>query len=385
MSKKLFALVAASMAAVPMLAKADTANTNVYGTLNFDTEWTGLSTRHPDARWRLSSNSSNFGVKGSEDLATGLKGVYQVELGLALTASGFSSQPFTFRNTMIGVSGESWGTVSYGIWDTPFKTVTIYMEPFYGTGVGYLHSLIDTVGGGAASPSVWSGAGGATGSANALTFDRRQGNNLQYWSPKFYGVTFKGMGSWNPDNVGFSLLSGSLAYEEGPVTAGVAYEAHYDFNKSATATTSRDTGLKATAGYRIMEGTQIAGEFSSLAYKGIANDQTIINRSRPAFGVSILHKMEEITFRLGGALATKGSCELTGGAACAASVTDNTGSKMLTAGASYSFSKRTDAYLVFSKIYNESAANYDFAINGLGGVTAGAQPTALGLGFRHTF
>jgi predicted porin len=58
---------------------------------------------------------------------------------------------------------------------------------------------------------------------------------------------------------------------------------------------------------------------------------------------------------------------------------------MLAVGGSYSFSKRTDAYLVFSQIKNDRNSRNDFAIGAVGGVSQGADPRALGIGLRHTF
>jgi predicted porin len=61
-----------------------------------------------------------------------------------------------------------------------------------------------------------------------------------------------------------------------------------------------------------------------------------------------------------------------------------TSANQLTLGVDYALSPRTSLYTYYSRIANDDQAIYDFAINELG-ISAGARPSVLALGMRHTF
>jgi len=64
----------------------------------------------------VNSHSSRIGIKGSEDLGSGLKAVYKMEFGVDMTEkSGLGG-----RNAYVGLAG-GFGTVLMGRHDTPFK------------------------------------------------------------------------------------------------------------------------------------------------------------------------------------------------------------------------------------------------------------------------
>src|SRR4029079_10665015 len=107
MNKKLVAVAIAGVLAAP-LAQAQTANVTLYGRLNMDFEWVngkyvnpypGVAqpascTAGPNAgtvagcittdprQFRVSSNSSRFGLRGTESLGAGWNAIFQIESSL---------------------------------------------------------------------------------------------------------------------------------------------------------------------------------------------------------------------------------------------------------------------------------------------------------------
>jgi predicted porin len=66
----------------------------------------------------------------------------------------------------------------------------------------------------------------------------------------------------------------------------------------------------------------------------------------------------------------------------------DSGAKQYTVGADYSFSKRTTVYALYTKINNDTNANYDFALNpttGANGAVTGDKPAGFSLGMKHAF
>ena len=90
----------------------------------------------------MSSNSSNIGFRGSEDLGGGLKAIFQIESAINIdTGSGGLGS----RNSNVGLSG-GWGTVFYGNWDTPYKVITLKADPFFATSAASFNSLYGSPG-----------------------------------------------------------------------------------------------------------------------------------------------------------------------------------------------------------------------------------------------
>ena len=138
----------------------------------------------------LSSNSSNIGFRGSEDLGGGLKAIFQIESAINIdTGSGNLGG----RNSNVGIASD-WGTVFYGQWDTPYKYIHQKVDPFYSTGAASFGAgIIGSPGFNVLSGTFNAatlGAGATTTSLSAdAAFDRRQGNSVQYWTPNWAGFS----------------------------------------------------------------------------------------------------------------------------------------------------------------------------------------------------
>lgn len=417
MNKKLLAVAVAGALAAPLVASAQGSKVEVYGTFNAAVERTGrdgasgvpgtaggLNTGY---RTRVTSNSSNIGFRGTEDLGAGLKGIFQVESSVNI--SGSDLQPGTTapavgttlgsRNTNIGLSG-AFGTAFLGIWDTPYKYVSIKQDVWYATGVGSMTGILSQPGFNTISTT----QSGRTGDSNDASFDRRQGNSIQYWTPDFMGLSGRvaysagegkfannpvvGVGGINP-----RLWSAALLYDNGPITANVAYERHEDYfgitgvglggAVGTTTTDSRDWGWKAGVGYTFPFGTTLNGIYERLRYgQNTTTGTGVTGLERDAWWLGAMHKLGPATLRASYGRTRRDNCSAVGAAACPAS---GLGAKMWTVGASYSLSKRTDLYALYSRINNDGSASYTYGISPILGGGPGSDPRSWGIGARHTF
>jgi predicted porin len=441
MNNRILALAVASVFATPLSVLADSGNVQIYGTINTDYEAVKARGASPAAalaagqlgatptgvnvpgRDRVTSNSSNIGFRGVEDLGGGLKAIFQIE-----SAVGFDNQAtfgsntangtavgggFATRNTNAGLSG-NWGTAFLGQWDTPYKVLSGAVDPMYFTGIAYSGAIIGTPGfgvGPVTSGNVALNAAGTTlaNPANA-SFERRQGNSVQYWTPEYKGLSGRiarstgegktsdsaAMTQVNPDIWGLNV-----AYENGPLYLGYGFERHNDyFGLSAIApatqaipvaaiagspaASSRDTGSKFVARYGFGK-TRIGLIYERLEYEqddSAAPATNFKSYDRNAYALTATNEVGPGTIRGLYGRAQSGGCSLVGGAEC---LTNGLGAQQYSLGYSYSLSKRTDLYGFYTRVANDSSATYQFA-NAAGiGATAGASSTGFALGMRHTF
>lgn len=419
MKRKVLAL-AISQLFVPCVF-AQGSSVTVYGTFNVDFENVERdgATNPPDAgnnlvpssavagspitgadlesRNRVSSNSSNIGFRGTEDLGNGLKAIFQCESGVSVDtgAESSSSGDFCTRNSNVGLTG-GWGTVFYGNWDTPYKFSALPLDAFYAATIAAGNSILGQPGFNVVNTT----QGGRVGSAADATFDRRQGNSVQYWAPVFKGFSARiaysaneGRGLAGGVEINPYIWSIAATYLNGPLYLALAYERHEDYfglfgitgaaaqGPSASNASSRDQAFKAGAGYTLGN-TTLNLVYERLEYE---NDQSLVGAvneyERNAVYVGLLHKIGAGTIRAAFGWADEGDCEAVG-VACN---TDELGAKHYVLGYSYSFSKRTDVYALFSKVDNDDLAAYNFGFNGLSGAGVGSDPSGFGLGIRHSF
>jgi len=441
MNKGKIAVAVASAFALPLLAHADGNSLQIYGTINTDYETVRASGASPAAalpagqlgvaptgvnvpgRDRVTSNSSNIGFRGVEDLGAGMSAIFQVE-----SAVGFDNQA-TFgantangtavgggwgtRNTRLGLAGP-WGTAFLGQWDTPYKVLSGEVDPMYFTGIAYTGAIIGTPGfgvGPVTNGNVTLNAAGTTlaNGANA-SFERRQGNSVQYWTPAYKGlsgrIAYSANESRTSDSAALAQMNPSIwglnvAYEHGPLYLGYGYERHKDyFGLSALvpaaqavpvaaagrspSVSSHDTGNKFVARYAIGN-TKLGLIYERLEYEQSNSAAALANfksYDRDAFALTATHDLGRGTIRALYGKAMSGDCSLVGGAACS---TNGLGAQQYSLGYSYSLSKRTDLYGFYTRVANESGATYQFA-NAAGiGAAAGASSSGYALGMRHSF
>ncbi|MGI9045236.1 MAG: porin [Burkholderiales bacterium] len=437
MHKKLLAWAVATAFAAPLAAYAQGSNVVIYGTFNVDLE--NVERDHATvggagnslvgapaagnaadltSRNRVSSNSSNIGFRGTEDLGiAGLKAIFQLESGLNIDSGGGN---LGGRNSNLGLTGP-WGTVFYGLWDTPYKFVTLRQDAWYATGIANGDTIYGTPGFGVATttqsgrvgapavtvtvptvPATTITTAAAVSGAPDASFDRRQGNSVQYWTPVFAGLSARLAYSANEQrsadnanpNINPTIASGAVLYENGPIYANLTYEHHKDYfglfgltnnalqNPSATNQGSNDRGFKAGVGYTFFGTTTFNVIAERLEYKvGQTAAGAVTEYNREALYASLLHKIGPGTIRVSWGKGFGGDCKANG-VACS---TAGLAGQAAAVGYSHSFSKRTDVYVLYTYIDNERLAQYNFGINALAGAGVGSDPSGFALGVRHAF
>ena len=399
------------------------------------------------SRSRFNPAGTNFGVRGSEDLGNGLSYWFQYELAVQTgnTPPNFGSThgtAATNRNSGVGLRSTTWGTVFTGIWDTPFNQMYGMLNANGRTGgpaTVFNSNLLGTTvfaNGAYSAQSVlaWCGAAVPTNSSTSCmnygtNFDRRDNNQLQWWSPNWNGFEVKA--SYNvvsdsnavtADNRAAGALKPTawdltLAYTNGPLAVGYAYERQKDrlaygaaqagaaltsgngtgawTITNATVNGSTGTGHRLGARYSFALGggssIGIGGLWESLKYS--------INYSGQAAAVSDLSELKKTAWRLQGNFATgahffgleyakanetKGSI-INGAAATNQYNSGGTAARGILLSYDYMMSKRTSAGLYYMDVRNDANAAYSGPVFAGIATAAGADPKYYGIRMRHTF
>lgn len=401
-----------------MMISGPSGPVQIYGTLNVNFQnterggataagTTGLATLaasptgvNATSRNAISTDSSNIGFKGSEDLGGGLRAVYQIESTVGIDGQNTSSL-LASRNSKVGIAG-AFGEVFYGNWDTPYKMGT------YGTRVGDPFGQTDVFGFQSimSSPGFKQVSGTYLSGTNRAGFDDRANNTVGYWSHVYGGFSGKLAYSANEGKTATrnpSLWSLTVNYDNGPLSVVYSYVGRKDAfgltvmqpqtvvagvpvpGTGSTGDSSKDSGQRLGAGYKFGNTTaNILWE--RLDYRNSGNVVGVTNYKRDAWQLGVLHEMGPHKFRLRYNQAQDGSC----GNVAGNCTTNGLGARQWTLGYGYSFSKRTEGYLFYTKIANRDAATYTFTIGGNADVVSGAfgvgsDPQALGVGIRHSF
>jgi predicted porin len=421
------ASLAAVVASTTLFAQEGT--TQIYGTLNVDVESveargaTAAATL-PDGylginptginvprRNRVTQNSSNLGFRGSDRISPDLEAFFQIESGIAVDAG---SSALASRNTAIGLRS-TWGSLRIGQWDTPYKTVSGAVDPMYFTGITYTGALIGTPGFGVGPVTIGapatSGDGRTFANAANASYERRQGNSVQYWTPTLYGAALRLAYSANENRTSNSasttqvdpyILSGSIEFDPGTFYVAYAYEGHFDYfgldalvpaaqatpvgaTGGSPSASSRDRGDKLVARVKL-GGTQLGVLAERLRYaKGQSNAApgAFDRYERRAVALTLVQKVgEQGTLRGLVGKAQAGNCGRFDGSACN---TSGLGARQVSIGYSETLSRRTDLYAFYTRVANDSRGSYQFA-NAAGlGAAPGSSSLGAVLGIRHTF
>lgn len=188
----------------------------------------------PSGRFRTNGAGANFGLRGTEDLGNGLQAWFQLELGTAGAIGGDNAasatsltgwQAPTYRNSAIGLRGNSWGSALIGIWDTPYTVAygqaalvpKLLSLNSANASAGFYGTTPMAAGGTFSGTSInqaCTALGPASGTAaTCLTAvqnqDRRQANSLQYWTPNWGG--FEGRIMFTPTQESYAAANNNQA------------------------------------------------------------------------------------------------------------------------------------------------------------------------------
>ena len=222
-----------------------------------------------------STNLSYLGLRGFQTLGDfPFNFTWQLETQVDVAATSGTSETnsnqsnqvkgaLTSRNSFIGLSSETYGSLMIGKSDAPYKNATQRMNPFSGMIGDYAVVM------------------GNTGGDNRVEFGTRLDHSIWYESPKFYGFTTNVLyspgqnrssssdniaagesdctggnipgsgGTGSPANPPIACNDGSFSdaisadvvYSQGPLYAVAAYERHMKVNRSSDITGMFGAGL----------------------------------------------------------------------------------------------------------------------------------------------
>ncbi|NEN76132.1 porin [Pelistega sp. NLN82] len=172
---------------------------------------------------------SRFGLKGIEELGNGTAAIFQLESGFDLETGSTGKSLFN-RRAIIGLTGESWGTLTIGRQHNVADDILAPIDPF-GTD--------------------WGQAGANStfgGSISAV-----QTPTIKYLSPNFEGFKF-GLAVSGSDNKTKETVNGvttNRKKQEGGVSVGLGYDngplalaATFDYSRSKGTNLLNDDGAK---------------------------------------------------------------------------------------------------------------------------------------------
>ena len=432
MNKKLVALAVGGAFALPLAAQAQTANVTLYGRLNLDLEFvhaatcqngtsggaggvgvstgagqstggvacSGLNNATPanaitnTTTNRVSSNSSRFGMRGTESLGGGLNAVFQIESNVNGDTGQNSNSNIATRETYVGLQG-SWGRFTMGKFLMPMDD----LHPIFGNAPTLTTSILSTA-------NLW-----AFGSLNKAAggFDARTGNNLRYDSPNWLGFTGALQYSTRDDSGNTSqtpnggdngdhpsaqnhayVLGGNVIYSNGPFQAGGGFEINQKVrnNFAVGGPNLRDTDWTIAGSYNFGSlisgggfGLQIGLAYEQTRYEvqsaGVAGSSCNVGTGSTC---SLNRNFGAIsaTMAIGGGKLYAFWGKATGGKGSAPDGTSvgyltrggSTGSQQGEISYSYNLSPRTMLYTGWVELFNECKASYTFNIN--------AAPIAVG-------
>ena len=293
-----------ALAAAPFVAQAETIN--IYGWQNHSWEFIDIDGgRSFD---RTQSNAGNIGFAASMD--TGMDGV----------KVNFQCEQFTFynhfggfgdwcnRNSKIGLAHPQAGEIMMATWLLPYNEgVAQWVDPFYDAGADSHTSIMGSVG----AEGTFYNAGFGFSGASHLSFNRRQENIIQYWSPNWNGFVFRfawtvgnndesdskrrkndaaGNCMENCNEIDPVIRSSSLAYTNGPFWAAMTWQDHEDWTAHHVGEMngSDAESFRVAARYIMDMGdgmsVQISAMWEDLEYE--FNDVSSVDKAMSAFGFS---------------------------------------------------------------------------------------------------
>jgi len=403
MNKKLVAVAIAGLLAAP-LAQAQTANVTLYGRINIDMEFVNgrlANNTNPNV-YRVASNSSRFGLRGTESLGGGLNAIFQIENGSIRPTTGDGGN-LAGRDSFVGLSG-AWGTFKMGRYLAPYDDI----HGIFGNDNTAATSILSTA-------SVW--AQGFAGQPVNGGFDDRLQQSIRYDTPSYSGFNFAGQFSTNGGQVGpgastapssnTNAQSYGLFYRNGPAIIGTAYEYHHNTRGTSTQPLS-DWAWSVAAKWQF-SGFNIAGVYEKMEYE-VANGLVTNKLKRNSFwGVDTTINIGangQFFLYYGKASDGTGSAVntpqaiVTPNAVTGSNISrvaglakgDNTGASHWEVSYSYDLSRRTRIYTGYVKINNDSNASYNFNINAYPGNAGGATGGPVGMkvggfvmGMYHNF
>lgn len=388
MQKKIIALAVAAALTAPAMAFAEA---KVYGLIDMSgnvtkSGTTGVGSSAP--AYRLVSNKSRLGFKGTDSLSSDLtltwqmEGVIAMDTGTTGAANNGTVDSTTLfnRDTFIGVSSTSMGSMVVGRKNTPYKISTRKLDVFAANisadnrglhGAGMMGSL-----------------GG-----NNLALDQRSSNLITYTSPNFSGFSIAAASVFGAEtlprpappaaNKKGTVMTLAAMYDQGPIYATLAI-----FNSKAGSAATGDlaagtsgplasllvddkvTATKLGFGYNkdeIMVGLIFEKPKVEFALGG--------ERSSTNISISSKYKVGEMN-AVKAAYTKRGTTKGTG-------VLPEDGASQIAIGYDHGMNKATTVYALYAKVSQKFVA--PTAAPTALQLAAAADPSTISVGIRHSF
>jgi predicted porin len=362
-------------------------------TLNFN-----CVTTNPK-QYRLATNSSRFGLRGTESLGGGLNAIFQVESSINPAQSGGT---LAGRESFVGLQG-GWGTFKMGRFLTPYDDI----HPIFGNVPTLTTSILSTA-------SLWAQGFQPTSGGG---FDDRVANSVRYDSANLSGFTFSVQYGAQGNNYAqpgtpnvttgntphASIVSGNVLYNNGPLSLGAAYTGNWGVRgRAAPSLTGCGGPCPLGSGDQLNDyAFSVAGAWSfnilrvGAVYELLKYDATTGgDLKRNFWGVSLTGNLGPGQAYAFYGQANNGTGSSIDGSRVAGLVKGpDTRAIQWEVSYTYPLSKRTLTYVGYVKINNKDHAAYNFNINPYNPVsstdasyaTPGGKPAGLVFGMVHFF
>jgi predicted porin len=407
MNKKLVAVAIAGLLAAP-LAQAQTANVTLYGRLNLDMEVVNgkqLASTQPSTctpgvnavntcnttnpnQFRVSSNSSRFGLRGTESLGGGLNAIFQIENSISADNAGnqaANNRVLGSRDTFVGLQG-SYGKFYMGFYHLPYDNI--------GTIWGDNPTLETSI----LNQGVWAQSFASKGTGS---FDDRVGNSIRWDTPVISGWQGQfsySIGGGNPPNeagapsTNSAVSSGLIIYNNGPMMFGAGFQ----YNEQVRAKGLNDIAYSVAGSYQFpkfrlgliyerLDYDCNATSIAATACTSAATSSGTTSLTRNFYGVDGTLNVGPGLFYMRWSFAGDGGGSVVNGARVAGLAKgDNSASNQWQVSYAYPLSKRTSIYTGYAAVMNKSNASYNFGVNSYA-TAIGGKPQGFAAGMWHNF
>ncbi len=358
MKSKHYASALLALAAAPFAA-AQTSVT-LYGVADIGLEFLNQANANGNTLTRMSAGNvsgSRWGLRGTEDLGGGVKGIFVLESGFDLDTGVMGQSGRLFgRQAFVGVE-HPWGRLTLGRQQNTLYDLLINYEPMVLAARYSALGLDPTLVGRNDNTAKYTGKFGPVTATAFYSFARGT-------SVTTAGVT--SIAGETPGDVKSDrALGGGLEYASGPFGATVIYDQQQG-TRGITGQNSAQTDrrIAAAANFVFGSSTILAG------YRWFNGDIGGARRND--------------LFWLGYRYQATPALTLTGAGYVFNNRRNGQDPWELVASANYAFSKRTDAFLTVGYVHNKGDSN--LGLNGFGStIKPGENQTGVSLSIRHKF
>jgi GBP family porin len=190
------------------------------------------------------SGPSRLIFRGSEDLGGGLSAFFHLEHGVTFDTGGSLQQNFWGRQSFLGISSTSVGTLRAGLVYTPlFTTMRDVADPFRNAFVAQAGNIMTS--GVPAGPKSVAFPNPSAPTGTVASGGLSRANTLLYTTPNlsgFVGELAYSLGEQAGSESALRTIGGSAGYSQGPLNIRLAYE---KTNNAAANDSARNTILGA--------------------------------------------------------------------------------------------------------------------------------------------